>query len=132
MQRTDKTGEPFISTYTKREQAKVAIQVNDPTYAGKWISSFVELGDPVEKWQVGDDVNISITQKGNFYNFKVARQGGGKNGVAELNNPNGQIIEKLFTKLNLIQAEVEKIGKILSKQEPKGEDEMPPLGENPF
>ncbi len=115
VQRTGKDGEPFISTYTKHEQAKVSIQVDDPTYAGKWISSFVELGDPIEKWQVGDEANVLITQKGNFLNFKVSRQGGGRNGATELNNANGQIIEKLFTKFNLMQAEIEKIGGMIAK-----------------
>ena len=132
--RSDKQGEPMISKYTKREQAKVSIKVDEPEapYAGKWISSFVELGDPAEAWKIGQDVNINITQNGDFWNFKQARQGGGRNGAAELNNPNGQIIEKLFTKLNLIQAEVEKIGKMLGQKEVKVEDEMPPLVDNPF
>ncbi len=61
------------------------------------------------------------------------RKGGGKNGAAELNNVNGQIIEKLFTKLNLMQAEIEKIGKMVSgmmqevDERVEKEEELPPF-----
>ncbi len=61
------------------------------------------------------------------------RKGGGKNGVKELENVNGQIVEKLFTKLNLLQAEVEKIGKMVSQmmnevdERVEKEEELPPF-----
>ena len=78
--RTNKEGEPYVSSYTNKEQAKVAIQIDAPEFEGKWLSNFVELGDPIEQWKIGQPIDIIATQKGSYWNFKVAK--GGTTGVS--------------------------------------------------
>lgn len=68
-----------------------------------------------------------------YLNRNIVQAKGAAARKADIDNPyTGAIMEKLFTKLNLIQAEVEKIGKILSKKEDTIEEERPPLDEPPF
>lgn len=126
VKRSDAQGNPFVSTYTKKEQAKVSIQVDSPEFAGKWISGFVEIPSPIEQWKIGQQVDIDITPKGNFLNFKPSK------GVMPQQG-NGQVMEKLFAKLTRMETMIEKIGKMVSNLESpnQSEDEIaasiPPL-----
>lgn len=118
VQRSDKAGNPFISSYTNKEQAKVGIQIDAPEFAGKWLSAFVELGDPIEQWKIGQTVDIVTSQKGNFWNFKVA-----KGVVAQPQN--SQIWEKLFAKLDGIEQKIDNLEGV-EPSEPMPE-ELPPF-----
>lgn len=89
VKRADASGSPYISSYTNKEQAKVGIQVDTPEFSGKWLSAFVELGNPIEQWKVGQIVDIIVTQKGNFWNFKVAR------GVAPVSSSGEKLMKEI-------------------------------------
>lgn len=55
------------------EQARVSIQIENSAYEGKWLSMFCTPGDFVTQWQRGEEVDISITEKGDFINFKPSK-----------------------------------------------------------
>lgn len=118
VQRSDKAGNGFVSQYTNKEQAKVSIQVDAPEFAGKWLSSFVELGDPIESWKVGQTIDILTSQKGSFWNFKVAK--------GAQPQSNSQIWEKLFAKLDRIEQKIDALEVVDPESQPLPE-ELPPF-----
>ena len=128
--RHDKAGQPYVSTYTNKAEALVTIQIDAPEFTGKKLSSFVEIGDPVEQWKIGQPVDILTSQKGNFWNFKVAKgattQGAGTN----------QLFEKLFMKLQAMDAKLDVIiadmKNIEVVQDEPDPTYLPPLSTTPF
>ena len=54
-------------------QARVAIQIENSAYEGKWMSAFVEPTSHVTRWARGEEVDIQITEKGDFVNFKPSK-----------------------------------------------------------
>lgn len=53
---------------------KVAIQIDSPEYTNKdgklkWISALGSRSKGTESWKIGDEVEIEITQSGEFLNF---------------------------------------------------------------
>lgn len=70
---TDATGKPFHDSYGNKDQAKVAIQTDSPKYQGQWMSYFAPLHSEVLNWKVGDVVEVIVTEKGQFINFKPSK-----------------------------------------------------------
>lgn len=57
----------------RNAQARVSIQIDNPAYEGKWLSMFSAPGDFVTKWIRGQEVDIQITENGDFINFKPSK-----------------------------------------------------------
>jgi hypothetical protein len=90
--RQDKSGQTYTSQYSGKEQARVALQVDSPMYQGKWVSNFVDLGDPSEQWKEGQDVDIEIIPKGQYLNWKLR-----KVGQAQTQGGYAQLFEKTLS-----------------------------------
>ena len=69
----DKDGNAYMTKATpnspSRAYERVGIQVNDEKYTGKWLSGFGNRENA--GWQVGDTVDLDITQNGQYWNFKI-------------------------------------------------------------
>ena len=72
----DKDGNAYMTKATpnspSRAYERVGIQVNDEKYTGKWLSGFGNRENA--GWQVGDTVDLEITQNGQYWNFKTLSQ----------------------------------------------------------
>lgn len=68
---TDKDGRPLVAQSgpnAGQPYTRVSILIDSPEYAEKWLSGFGN--DITNSWKVGDKVDIQITEKGQYLNFK--------------------------------------------------------------
>jgi len=62
---TDKQGNP-LKTKDGRPYTRIAFQTEE--YGSKWVSGF--MGYWNQNWEVGDDVDVEIEEKGEYLNFR--------------------------------------------------------------
>lgn len=63
----DKNGNHLVSQKTGRPYSKCSIKCEQ--YGDKWIGGFSNQTN--QSWKEGDEVEIEITQNGNYLNFKT-------------------------------------------------------------
>lgn len=68
----------------QRPYTRVTIQTDQ--HQKQWLSGFAYQGSPILNWKVGDEVDIEVTQNGQYLNFRLPRQEGGNQNfvIAEL------------------------------------------------
>ncbi len=66
----DKNGKLYYSEKTKRNYTRMVIEVEEKP--GKSLSGF--LNEETKNWKVGDEVDIIITEKGEYLNFSLPKK----------------------------------------------------------
>lgn len=102
----NKENQPLLDK-NSRPYTRITIQTQE--HGKTWLSGLGYQGDAQLNWKASDEVEADVTQNGQYTNFSIPKTGGGRNGAAELMNPNGQIIEKLFTNIKRIEDKIDRL-----------------------
>lgn len=117
-----KDGKPFMGKFGPYK--RIAIQVAEPDYEGKWLSGFItKESDPKNNIREGDVVELTVWEKNGYLNFDIPKE---EERMKEAIDDLYDIVEELERRVKDLETKaIKNLAAVARELKPKVEEELP-------